>query len=119
MGNRGWRAKTLKFTFASCGRRLDDRRALLRAARRQVFEVLNVDMHVPEARGQKCAVGVDYAALRRGGGVEGSHGNNVIAPEDYGLIGQFFSGGDVHDGDVTDRCRLPGGILRGLERGRD
>jgi len=68
---------------------------------------LNVDVHVPEAGYQKRALGIDDAALRGGGGgVECSHGNNVIAIEDHGLIGQFFSGRDIDDRDVNDRCRV-------------
>ena len=75
-----------------------------------------MDVHVPQAGDQKRAVGVDDAALRcRRGGVERRHGYNVIALEGHGLIGQFFSGGDVGHGDVNDRCRVQLRILRGMQ----
>src|ERR1700752_2798503 len=70
---------------------------------RKVFEVLNVDVHVPEAGDEVSAVGVDGAALRWSVvGLECGHGNNMITLENYSLIARFFAVVDVHDGDVND-----------------
>ena len=73
-----------------------------------------MDVHVPEAGDQERALGIDDAALRCGrGGVERSHGNNVIALEDHGLIGQFFSGRDIDDAEEWNRVTRTTG-KRGL-----
>ena len=70
--------------------------------KRQVLQILNMDMHVPKPRDEKAAVGVNDAALRRICGVERHHGKNAIAFEDYDLSRQFFAARNVHNGDVND-----------------
>jgi hypothetical protein len=81
---------------------------------------LNVDVHVPETRDEVGAVSVKDAALRgSGGGVGRGHGNDAIALEDHGLIGQFLAGGDVDDRDMSDGCGVRGGILGRVQGGRE
>jgi hypothetical protein len=71
--------------------------------KRQVFQVLNVDVHVPRPWNEKPAVGINDVALRCLSGIKRGDRKDAITFNNDSLVRQIFSGGNVHNRGVDDR----------------
>src|SRR5260370_41926813 len=65
--------------------------------KRQVLQVLNVDVHVPKPWNEKLAVGINDAALRCLSGIKRGDRKDAITLNNDSLIRQIFSGCNVHN----------------------